>query len=156
MEVDLEPGNYVISAKVIWGSWTDHECFLTSYGVEKVTFEKINRTIAPKFKQDLIESFSAINEENAEAGSMQEVGFAGIVTQTYFSIEEGIGFVKTINKTKHTCKIETTFDLVGMKIIKPKKSPYVQELKPGKEDTIGFFIPTEGYQYSYSYTIETK
>lgn len=61
-EGNFEKGTYVISAKVKWNNWTDHETFLTSYGIEKVVFEKAKREIAPKFKLDLINSFSTINE----------------------------------------------------------------------------------------------
>lgn len=58
VEVELEEGVYIISAKVFWKFWPDHDFVLTSYGPEKVQFINVNRDIAPLFKNNLIKSYS--------------------------------------------------------------------------------------------------
>lgn len=50
VEATLEKGTYLLSAKVVWSEWTDHECYLTAYGPERVSLEKADRAIAPQFK----------------------------------------------------------------------------------------------------------
>lgn len=49
-DVDLEAGEYVISAKVVWKFWDSSELTLTSYGTEHAEINPINRAIAPFFK----------------------------------------------------------------------------------------------------------
>lgn len=92
----------------------------------------MNRGIAPQFKEDLFTTFAAANAKNADLGSYEDSGFKNLITETYFSMEEGIGYIKTSNKTNKTFKINLKYTLTGLKIAKPKTNPYVLELKPGR------------------------
>ena len=84
----------------------------------------MNRNIVAQFKEDLFTTFAAANARNAEIGSYEDSGFKNLVTETYFSMEEGIGYIKTSNKTNKTFKINLKYTLTGLKIAKPKANPY--------------------------------
>lgn len=59
VDLDIEPGQYIISAKVVWKFWDDHEYVLTSYGPDHTSINPINRAIAPAFKDNLIKSYAS-------------------------------------------------------------------------------------------------
>ena len=42
IDVELDKGTYLISAKVEWYCWREHECFLNAYGVERVGRNQLN------------------------------------------------------------------------------------------------------------------
>jgi len=38
VQAEFEKGSYIVSAKVKWERWTDRECYLVAYGIERVGF----------------------------------------------------------------------------------------------------------------------
>ena len=49
-DVQLEAGQYIISAKIEWKFWDSSELTVTSYGPDHAEINPINRSIAPTFK----------------------------------------------------------------------------------------------------------
>lgn len=86
---------------MFWKNENDRECFLTCYGSESVTFEKNNdrATLAKKFKEDLVISFSKSMKANATVKTYDSYGFKNVLQELYLDLPRGIGFIKMINKS---------------------------------------------------------
>ena len=55
----LQEGEYLISAKVWWKFWDNHEMIVTVYGTDYAKLSPVNRMIAPEFKAGLIRSYAS-------------------------------------------------------------------------------------------------
>lgn len=150
VEAELEPGTYLISAKVKWSNgWTDHECFFTVYGADKVTLEKVNRSIATQFKEEMMDSYCTINDGKGTMSTLDDYEIPDVTVEVYLSPEEGLGYTKiTNNSEENTIQVDKAFTLSGMKIIKPKENPYCYYLGPNEYDVVGLFLGRETMSYS--------
>ena len=106
--------------------------------------------MAIKFKQDLVSSFAESMKSKATVKTYDAYGFANVMQHLYFDLIRGIGFIKITNKASKEFRNQKTFVMNGMKVIKPKTSPYEFKVSPGGEDVIGFFLSASGYSYSIS------
>lgn len=98
----LEPGTYIISAKVAWKKWNEHECYLTVYGADKVAFKLMDRSIAEQFKQDMIWSYAEQRKNKINKHDYGDCNEPKIVRYTHYSINEGLGFLKIENGSTKT------------------------------------------------------
>lgn len=85
VDVELDEGEYIISAKVVWKFWEDHEFVLTSYGTDHTMIAPINRSIAPAFKEHLIRSYSKAYAGTGKVKSYEKYGF-NATCETNFSL----------------------------------------------------------------------
>jgi hypothetical protein len=56
---NLEEGEYLISSKVWWKFWDNHEMIVTVYGINDTDMSPVNREIAPDFKLGMIRSYAS-------------------------------------------------------------------------------------------------
>lgn len=50
----------------------------------------------------------------------------------YFSMPEGIGYMRIVNTAPKTYKIKYEFNISGMKVIKPRENTVIVELNQGQ------------------------
>jgi hypothetical protein len=147
----LEKGTYVLSAKVFWNE-EEHECCLTAYGPDRVAFEKTDRAIAPRFKEEVIGSFARTMRSSAAVSSFESYGYRNVLQEVLMSLPCGMGYIKTVNKSAREFHCKGVLSLKGMKVIKPKQPSYEFHLPAGREDVMGFFLSATGFSYSKSQT----
>lgn len=121
-DLELEEGEYIISAKIKWKFWNDHEFVLTSYGTDHANIVPINRSIAPAFKEQMIKSYARMYEGTGKIKSYEKYGFDA-VCETNFSLDTGIGFVRMVNKSNKGFESVQNYEYKGLKIIKPDRLP---------------------------------
>ena len=88
----------------------------------------------------MIESFSQIPNDG-KIKTYDKIKIPEAFSQTYFSIEAGIGFIRVTNASDK--KFTTTMsmkEMTGIKAIKPKSLPYRFDMGAGCTDIIGFFV----------------
>ena len=154
VETRLTPGFYYVAVKVDWGAKQPRSIVLTSYGCERVEFEDLDASIAPLFKKEMVRSFS--NKAKGKVKKYEKLKLPEATNESYFSIEEGIGYIKVKNPTNRWFRSTMTLSTSGMKIIKPDKLPHVFDMNPQSEKVIGFWISSRGYSYESSESMETK
>ncbi len=108
--------------------------------------------MAKKFKEDLVVSYSRAMKSSATVKTYDSYGFKNVLQELYLDLNRGIGFIKMINKSSKEFHNKKIFTMTGMKIIKPKTSPFEFNVLAGKEEVIGFFLSASGYSYSVSET----
>jgi hypothetical protein len=108
--------------------------------------------VAKKFKEDLVVSYSRAMKGSATVKTYDSYGFKNVLQELYLDLNRGIGFIKMINKSSKEFHNKKIFTMTGMKIIKPKTSPFEFNVLAGKEEVIGFFLSASGYSYSVSET----
>lgn len=94
----MDEGDYLISAKVWWKFWDNHEMIVTAYGTDYVNLSPVNRSIAPDFKAGLIRSYSSQFAGTGKVKSYDKYGF-NATCETNFNIDTGIGFVRMVNNS---------------------------------------------------------
>lgn len=151
IETQLEVGTYLISAKVKWtNGWQNHDCFLVSYGVQNVAFQLADRSCANKFKSDMVASYAIANSPKAEKKDYRAYGINGLTSQSHFSTETGMGYVRLVNRANRQYTANLNFMLaMQIKVIKPNTVNWNPTLRPNEEAVIGFFI-----NGSFSYSIQ--
>lgn len=95
----LEVGDYLISCKVEWKFWDNHEMIVTSYGTDHTNMSPVNRAIAPEFKAGLIRSYVSQFAGTGKIKSYEKYGF-NATCETNFNIDTGIGFVRMVNNSE--------------------------------------------------------
>jgi len=88
--------------------------------------------IAKKFKEDLVSTFAKSMKNKATVKTYDSYGFANVLEYLYMDLNRGIGCIKIVNKSSKEFRNKKVFTLKGMKIIKPKTSPYEFKLAAGK------------------------
>ena len=106
----MEEGcEYIISAKFIWVFWEQHDGCVTAYGPDKVIFEKVDRSIAPEFKKEMIEGF--FKKNRGKTKDYNKTGAIGSYSETFFSLEKGIGYYFITNP--HQKSFDLTYSMKG-------------------------------------------
>ena len=146
-DLELEEGEYIISAKVVWKFYDSHELVLTSYGTDHAQIVPINRNIAPQFKEQMIQSYSRMHEGSGKVKNYEKYGF-NATCETNFNLETGIGFVRMVNKSNKGFDSIQQYECKGIKVIKPDHFPLEFKMAANSEKTYGFFVSPSGFEYS--------
>jgi hypothetical protein len=138
----------MLSCKVVWNHFEEHECVVASYGPDNVKFRSYNdRSIAPKFKQHMIKSYA--KQFPGDRHHYEKLNIPEAYREVVFIIEHGIGYIKINNPSKKS--FSTTIVLnksKGIKIIKPEVLPLKLSILPHTESLTGFLVCAKGYNYS--------
>lgn len=145
----------MVATKVEWENRPVKHCCLTTYGPDKVDFEKEDRTIAPLFEKSLIESYSKKN--SGKLKTYERLKIPEATNETSFSIDTGIGYMKVKNPSDRWFSTTVSMNSAkGIEIIKPDTLPFCFDMQPKTEKVIGFFVSYSGYSYESSESMETK
>ena len=96
----------------------------------------------------MIKSFSLKNPGKIK--KYEKLKLPEATSETLFSIEQGIGYIKLKNPTNRYFKSTLTLKTTGLKVIKPDTLPHVFNMHPGTEKTIGFWVSSKGFSYESS------
>lgn len=143
IEATLEPGNYIIAARVKWTLWQKHHFTLSSYGPERVMFKKMEKWDV-HILSDFIESKAKLG-----FGKKSFYDNANILKRMLFSHEEGFGFVLINNQENAIFNLTIRFDNhKGLFILPPYSLPIQLQVLPGVEIIVKFLVDPSGYSYS--------
>lgn len=84
---------------------------MVSYGTENVSFQLADRSIAPKFKAEMISSYALVKSAEAEKKDYKTDGIPGVTNENYFNSDEGIGYYKVLNRGKKAIGVAFEFQL---------------------------------------------
>lgn len=72
----------------------------------------------------MLSSFAKIMKNNASVSSFESYGYKNVLQEVLTDLKRGIGYIKTINKSSKDFHCKMNLTMKGMKIIKPKQTPY--------------------------------
>lgn len=122
-------------------------------------FEEIDRSYAAQFKEELIDSYCMVKEGTGQTvRNYADRGMPDATLEVNLSSDaKGIGFVKvTNNSPSKSMEVVMNFTYSGMKIIKPKSSPYTFKVGPNEYDVVGFFLNTSSNNFTWTDIVTIK
>ena len=131
-------------AKVQWKLWPKHHFTISSYGPERVIFERVD--------QLNIHNLSDFIDSKAKLGFGKKSFYDNnnILKRVLFSVEEGYGFVLVNNQEHIIFRLTIQFDNHrGLTILPPYSLPLTLEVFPGEEVICKFLVDPTGYSYSF-------
>ena len=148
VEAELAQGEYMLSCKVIWVNFEEHECVIASYGPSAAKFAAHrDRSITTKFKSQMIKSYASMF--SGDKYHYEKLNIAEAYREVLSNIEHGLGFSRVNNPTKKPFSTTIVLNKAkGIKVIKPGENPLKLTMMPETESLTGFFISAKGYSYS--------
>lgn len=138
----------MLSCKVVWNNFEEHECVVASYGPSTVRFfAQKDRSISTRFKNEMIKTY--VPQFPGEKYHYEKLNIPEAYREMIFNIEHGIGYIHVNNPSKKPFSTTIGLNKVkGIKVIKPGELPLKLAMLPETSSITGFFLSAKGYSYS--------
>lgn len=114
----------------MWKHFDSHDCIITSYGPSNVRFKAhTDRSIAPKFKRQMIQSFA--DKYPGEINFYSKLNIPEAYREVFFNINRGLGYIRVNNLSQKAFSTTVMLNKCkGIKVIKPDELPLKLSMMP--------------------------
>ena len=146
IETTLEPGAYVILSSVTWNYWESHHYTITSYGPDKVAFNKgevASEILLGQFVESEGEKITLLGGSSTGIYRNSQIS-----KSFFFDHQQGIGFISITNQDVRMIELKVRLEpCVGITILAPHSLPLQLTVMPFEKVTACFIVDPRGYNY---------